>query len=169
MAISFGAIQSILTDILGTSKVSARWDPRMLTENQKRSRLDISLYLLSRYENEPGEFIDGVVTQDETWVGHFDPESKKQSMEWKHCGSPPPKKFKRVSSAGKVMASIFWDIQEVIMVDHLEEGHMIHGAYYSEELRQQRQKIVRKRRGKLTQGSCRIMHLLTHRKLPWLM
>ena len=68
---------------------------------KKRSRLDISRYLLSRYEDIPGDFIDRVVTQDEIWVHRFDPESKMQSKQWKHPGSPPPKKFKRVSSAGK--------------------------------------------------------------------
>ena len=68
VGISFGAVQSILTDILGMSKVSARLVPRMLTEDQKRSRLDISRYLLSRYEDDPEEFMDRVVTQDETWV-----------------------------------------------------------------------------------------------------
>ena len=36
---SFGLVQSILTDILGMSKVSARWVPGMLTEDQKRIRL----------------------------------------------------------------------------------------------------------------------------------
>ena len=46
-------------------------------------------------------------------------------------------KFKRVSSAGKVMASFFWDNQGVIMVDYLEEGRTINGAYYAEELRLQ--------------------------------
>ena len=138
VGISFGAVQSILNDILGMSKVSARWVPRMLTKDQKRSRLDISRYLLSHYEDDPEEFMDQVVTQDETWVHHFDLESKKQSMQWKHPGSPPPKKFKRVSSAGKVMASIFWDNQGVIMVDYLEEGHTINSAYYAEELRNRR-------------------------------
>ena len=49
VGISFGAVQSILTDILGMSKVSARWVPRMLTGDQKRTRLDISRYLLSSY------------------------------------------------------------------------------------------------------------------------
>ena len=34
----------------------------------------------------------------------------------------PPKKFKRLNSAGKVMASIFWDSQGVIMIDSLEQG-----------------------------------------------
>ena len=42
----------------------------------------------------------------------------------------PPKKFKRVSSAGKVMASIFLDIQSVVMVDYLEEGRMINDVHH---------------------------------------
>ena len=117
VGIRFWAVQTILTDILGMSKVSAKWVPRMLTDDQKRHRHDISRYLLSRYEDGPSNFIDRVVTQDETWVHHFDPESKMQSMQWKHPGSPPPKKFKRVSSAGKVIASVHWNSQGVIMID----------------------------------------------------
>ena len=35
VGISFGAVQTILTDILGMSKVSARWVPRILTDDQK--------------------------------------------------------------------------------------------------------------------------------------
>ena len=49
----------------------------------------------------------------------------------------PPKTFKRVSSAGKVMASIFWDSQGVIMVDYLEDGRTINGAFYAEEHRKE--------------------------------
>ena len=60
----FGTVQSILTDVLGMSKVSARWVPRMLTDDQKRTRLDISRHLLSRYKDDPGDFIERVVTQD---------------------------------------------------------------------------------------------------------
>jgi histone-lysine N-methyltransferase SETMAR len=101
VGISFGSVQAILTDVYGMSKVSARWVPRQLTDDQKRTRLDIS-----RYENEP-DFTCQVVTQDEKWVHHLDPESKKQSTEWKHPGSLPPKKFKRVQSTGKMMASFF--------------------------------------------------------------
>ena len=97
-------MQTILRDIL----------------NGPRSRLDNSRFLLSRYKDDLGDFIDRVVTQDETWVHHFDPELKMQSMQWKHSGSPPPKKFKTVSSAGKVMASVFWDSQGVIMIDYFE-------------------------------------------------
>ena len=44
---------------------------------------------------------------DETWVHHFTPETKQQSKQWKHFGSPPLKKVKTVLSAGKVMSSFF--------------------------------------------------------------
>ena len=53
-------------------------------------------------------------------------------------GLPLPKKLKRIHSAGKVMASIFCDSQEVIMIDYRDQGRTINGAYW--------------RRGKLTNG-----------------
>ena len=121
MDISSGAVQLILTHILGMSKVWTRWVPRMLTADQKRTRLDISRYLLSCYEDDPSDFIERVEIQGETWVHNFDPESKMQSKQCKHPGSPLPKKFKRINSAGKVMASTFWDSQGVIMIDYLEQ------------------------------------------------
>ena len=68
----------------------------MLTDDQKRTQLDISRNLLSRYEDDPGDFIERVVTQDKTWVHHYDSESKMQSEQGKHPDAPPPKKFKRV-------------------------------------------------------------------------
>ena len=51
-----------------------------------------------------------------------------QTME---TGLPPPKILKRVpdDSAGKVTASIFWDSQGMVMLDYLEQGRTINGAY----------------------------------------
>ena len=65
-----------------------------------------------------------------------------QSKQWKHPGSPPPDKLKRVHSAGKVMASIFWDIQGVIVIYYFEQGRKINGAYCAGELRRLRQEIA---------------------------
>ena len=41
---------------------------------------------------------------------------------------------KRVSSAGKVKTSVFWDSQSLIMVDNLQEGGPINGAYHADKL-----------------------------------
>ena len=66
MGRSSEAVQSALTDILGMSKVSARWVPRILSKGQKKSSFDISKYLLSLSEDNLDEFIHRVVTQDGT-------------------------------------------------------------------------------------------------------
>ena len=54
----------------------------------KKSKLDLSKYLLSLSEDGPEEFMRKVLTPDETLVYHFDPGAKKHSMQWKHPGSP---------------------------------------------------------------------------------
>ena len=70
-----------------TPKVSTKWVSGMLNKYQK-NRFGVAKYLLSLYGDDPKEFMCRVVIQDETWVHHFDPEAKKQSMQWKHPGSP---------------------------------------------------------------------------------
>ena len=85
----------------------------MLTDDQKRTWLDISRYLLSRYED---DFMELVVTQDETWVHHFDRlKNAEQTMEapWLTHSMGHP--------AWKVMAPIFWDSQGLIIIDDLEQ------------------------------------------------
>lgn len=145
-------VHHILTNELEMTKVSARWVPRLLTPDQKRTRLDMSRENLELFEADPDGFIERFLTMDECWVHHFEPETKKQSMQWKHTFSPPPKKAKVVSSAGKVMASVFWDAKGVVFVDYLEKGQTINGEYYSNLLRQLREAIKKKRPGKLTKG-----------------
>ena len=60
----------------------------MLTNDQKRTWLNITKYFLSRYDDDLSNFLERVVTQDETWFHRFDPESKMQSKQRKHSGSP---------------------------------------------------------------------------------
>ena len=152
LGLSYGTVQRIIHDDLKLKKLSARWVPRMLTKAQKKRRVEVSQQLLDRYNEDPDDFINRLLTQDETWVHHFDPETKSESMEWKHRGSPPPRKFKRQSSAGKVMASVFWDFLGVIHVDYLHKGDMINAKYYSDELKELKKKVGRLRRGKVSRG-----------------
>ena len=77
---------------------------------------------------------------DETWVHHFTPEAKQQSEQWKHPGSPPPKKANTVPSAGKVMALVFWEADGILLIDYLQKGQTINGTYYASLLTELREK-----------------------------
>ena len=111
--------------------------------DQKCARVEASRSICARFENDV-DFLNLIVTMDETWVLFYDPETKQQSMEWRHSGSPRPKKFRVQKSAGKVLASVFWDYDGVIMIDFLDKGRTITGDYYSTLLTTLREKKNKK-------------------------
>ena len=104
--------------------------------------------LLARYEAEGDNFLSNIVTGDETWVHHFEPETKRQSMEWHRTTSPKKKKFKAIPSAGKVMATVFWDSEGVILFDVLPHGATINSEVYCATLRKLKKRVQRVRRHK---------------------
>jgi len=89
---------------------------------------------------------------EEAWLYHYDPETKQQSMEWQHSGSPHPKKFRVQKSAGKVLASIFWDEDGILLIDYLPKGQTINPECYSSLLVQLKDILKEKHYGKVTKG-----------------
>lgn len=129
LGISCGSVETIFHEKLGMSKVCATWVPRMLTSILKADRVDITKKLLTFYERDLAEFCERVVTGDKTWLHHWDPESKQESMQWKHSNSPPPKTFRAQSAAGTIMATIFWDCMVVLLIDYMLPNTKINGQY----------------------------------------
>jgi len=68
------------------------------------NRTDVSTSLLHLFNENPDGFISRFLAVDESWIHHFNPESKVQRMAWKHASSPPPRKFRVVASARKVLS-----------------------------------------------------------------
>lgn len=137
---------------LGYRKLCSRWVPKMLTDVHKTKRLGSALTFLTRYSDEGEAFLNQIVTGDETWVRHVTPESKQQSMEWRHTDSPKKKKFKTSMSAQKILCTVFWDRKGVLLVEFLPRGETINAARYCETLKKLRRAIQNKRRGMLSQG-----------------
>jgi len=89
---------------------------------------------------------------DKIWLYHHDSETKQQSMEWRHSDSPRPKKFRVQKSAVKVLASIIWNQDGILLIDYLPKGQTIKAEYYSSLLVQLKDILEEKRRGKFTKG-----------------
>ena len=66
--------------------------------------------------------------------------------------SKSSEKFKTQPSAGKVMATVFWDVKGVIMLGFLPKRSTITGVYYANLHDQLKTAIREKRRGKLSKG-----------------
>jgi len=55
--------------------------PKILTDDHKTKRMGSVLKFLTRYAQEGDEFLDSILTGDETWVFHHTPESNS------HCNA----------------------------------------------------------------------------------
>jgi len=94
----------ILHEELDMKKLCARWVPRWLTADQKRTHMKISEQCLDHFNKNKTDFVRRFITMD--WIHHYTPESKQQSKQWTEAGCSAPKKTSLVPSAGK-MASVF--------------------------------------------------------------
>ena len=85
-------------------------------------------------------FLDNVVTCDESWVFTCNPESKRQSAQWKHGTSPRPKKAKMSRSQDKAMVIVFFESQELIHVEWVSQGQTVKKEYCLSVLKRFRKK-----------------------------
>ena len=113
LGISQGSVSTILHDRLDMRKLTARWVPKSLSDDQMATRASVCSTLLKRFRS-TDDFLLRLVTVDETWVYYCEPENKAQSRQWVGPGSPRPKKFKIKPSAGKVIAIVFWDVKALL-------------------------------------------------------
>ena len=58
----------------------------------------------------------------------------------------------QIASAGKVMATVFWNSEGVLMIDYLEWEKTVTGVYYADQIRKLLAAIKQKHRGKLRHG-----------------
>ena len=78
--VSKATIHEAVTEKLGYRKLCARWVPKMLTDDHKTKRMGSALKFLTRYAHEGDEFLDSIVTGDETWSFHHTPGSSTTMM-----------------------------------------------------------------------------------------
>ena len=151
LGISHGSVSTILHDRISMRKLTARWVPKSLSHEQMATRASVGSALLKCFRSKD-DFLLRLVTVDETSVHYYEPENKAQSRQWVGPGSLRPKKFKTQLSAGKVMATVFWDAKGIIILDFLPKRSTITGVYYANLLDQLRPAIREKRQGKLSKG-----------------
>jgi len=75
--ISIGFVDTILHDDLKMQKVSAKWVPRMLTDENKASCVAMCQAMLSRDKGMNSAFFSSVVTMDKTCMPMFNPENNR--------------------------------------------------------------------------------------------
>jgi transposase len=106
-------IRHILHEDLRKRKIFAKFVPHSLTEEQKQRRLTSCQDFIQTCQDN-SSLLDCIVTRYESWIFHYDPETKRISMLWTSKSSPRLKKFCLKKSEIKTMLITFFDKQGVI-------------------------------------------------------
>jgi len=138
------AVRRILTEELGMRKVCAKMVPRYLTEQQRDARVSVCAELLEQVEADPA-LMERVITGDESWFFQYvyDPETKRQSLEWRSKGSPRPKKARMYKSKLKCMLVCFFDSTGIVHKEWVPVGQTVNQYYYKDILERLRNRVMR--------------------------
>ena len=131
LGIGSSSVSTILHDHLGLRKISSRWIPHKLTNEQKQQRVDWCRFMISKFDGGRSKSVGSIVTGDETWIYSYDPETKQQSAVWVFDEENPPTKVVRSRSAGKRMVAVFFRRQGLVKIVPLVEQCTVTAAWYS--------------------------------------
>ena len=130
---------SIIYEDLDMRKLSVNWVNKWLNAD----------HILEFLRRDPNDKLSRIVTTNESWLYHYDPEKRQQPMEWRIT---PPKKFQVQKSSGKFLASFLWDQDGILPTDYLPKGQTINAEYSLSLLVQLMDILKEKRRGKFTKA-----------------
>ena len=157
VGISLSTVHLILKKHLKVRKMSARWVPHLLTDQQKRQRVKVAKKLLQMFPKYDKKQFANVVTGDETWVHYFEPVRKVSNKIWatKHSKRPI---IAKCSLSTKVLYAIFFSGEGVAIKVPVKKGKSITGKYYKDVVLKKLKKYYQKRRPATGFKHVRLLH-----------
>ena len=143
--LSVGTVHTIIREELKMRKISAKFVPSVFGEDQKERRCHDSREMIELMNSDLA-VLDALVTCDESWIYCYDPETKRQSSQWKHADSPRPKKARQSKYTHKLlMIPFFVDRTDLIYMHWVPTGKTVNTEYYVEVLSEFGKRFPRKR------------------------
>ena len=156
--ISKTSVDEIISDYLGMKKICTRWVLKLFTLVQRANQVNCCEELLENCNQDPSGFSGRIVTKGETWIHYYDSLSQQEAKIWKKPNEKTPTRPRVTPSAIKIIVTIFWHCQGVLLVDFLPRGTTIDDPYYASLLHQVCSFIQEKRLEKLRHGVLRLLN-----------
>ena len=126
--VSVGTVHTSIRVQLKMRKICAKFVPRVLREDQNERRCHDSREMVELIDSDPA-VLDALVTCDQSWIYCDDPETKRQSSQWKHAGSPSPKKPRQSKSTHKLLMIPLFDSTGMTYMHWVPTGQTVNKEY----------------------------------------
>ena len=96
-------------------KICARWVPHLLTDEQKQSRVRLASQVIEKYDKCDPRRLEEIVTGDETWIYHFQPDSKAKNKVWVSSEDDRPVIARHCKTSDRMFYAIYLDLNGPVL------------------------------------------------------
>ena len=152
------SVLKILRERLGLRKICARRVPHLLTDEQKQSRVRLESQVIEKYDKCDPRRLEEVVTGDETWIYHFQPDSKAKAKVWVSSEGDRPVIARRCKTSNCMLYAIFFDSKGPVLQIPVAKGSSVTGKFYRESVLTQLVDFYQKRRPRTGVRGIKLLH-----------
>ena len=152
------SVLKILCERLGLRKICACWVPHLLTDEQKQSRVRLASQVIEKYDECDQRHLEEIVTGDETWIYHFQPNSKAKNKVWVSFKGDRPVIASRCKTSNRMLYTIFFDSKGPVLQIPVPKGSSVTGKFYRESVLTQLVGFYQKRRPRTGVRGIKLLH-----------
>jgi histone-lysine N-methyltransferase SETMAR len=156
-SLSHGTVERIIHDHLKMKKVTSRWVPHELTDEQKQERVRICRENLARFQSGSWRLCD-IITGDETWIHHRQIGRKSTNKSWVGEGETPTTIVRRSKFEPRTLFCIFFKSNSPVLVHAVGKGKTIDHQYYIENCLKPVVKEIWKQRKSSGTNGVKLLH-----------
>ena len=152
------SVLKILRERLGLSKICTCWVPHLLTDEQKQSWVRLASQVIEKYDKCDPHRLEEIVTGDETWIYHFQPDSKAKNKVWVSSEGNRPVIACRCKTSNRMLYAIFFDSKGPVLQIPVPKGCSVTGKFYRESILTQLVDFYQKRRPRTGVRGIKLLH-----------
>ena len=108
--------------------------PHLLTDEQKQSRVRLASQVIEKYDKCDPHRLEEIVTVDETWIYHFQPDSKAKNKVWVSSEGDRPVIACCCKTLNCTLYAIFFDSKGPVLQIPVPKGSSVTRKFYRESV-----------------------------------
>ena len=132
--------------------------PHLLTNEQKQSWVRLASQVLKKYDKCDPCRLEEIVTGDETWICHFQHDSKAKNKVWVSSEGDRPVIPRRCKTSNCMLYVIFFYSKGPVLQIPVPKGSSVTGKFYRESVLTQLVDFYQKRRLRTGVRSIKLLH-----------
>ena len=128
------SVLKILRERLRLDKICTPRVPHLLTDEQKQSRVRLASQVIEKYYKCDPHRLEEIVTGEETWMYHFQPNSKAKNKVWVSSEGNRPVIARHCRTSNRMLCAIFFDSKGPVLHIPVPKGSFVTGKFYRESV-----------------------------------